>query len=128
MYMSVQIATLGISVFLGFLSGALGAYAILKTKILNDKVSEFLEDFTDRLSNDEEYQKRIYTIGGIFAQGAIAGSGLTPKTGKFKFNDLIGQLASQFLGKIFTGNPNQSVPEKPGEWIEPKQKEVIKQW
>lgn len=109
-------ATSTVSVFLGLVSGAVMVRYILKGDMVNAKFAELIEDFMNNLANDVEQQKRIYQIGAIFAQGAVAGSGLKTAGGKFKMNDLFGQIAGQFLGR-FLGGQSQGQPEqqqKPG--------------
>ena len=68
----------------------------------------------------------VYSIGVIMAQGAKQGFGISGKSGKFKWQDLIGQAAGGFLQK-FLGNvfkfEDQGEPEKPPgteiEWRKP---------
>ena len=108
---------IGASVFLGFLSGFLGTYIMLKNTLKSNAVMDLTEDilvnFLDKVQSDAEIQKRIYILGGILGQGIKSGVGLSGKTGKFKFEDLVGSLIGGFLqnNKLFggQGSPGSSI-------------------
>lgn len=55
----------------------------------------------------EQAAKLLYQVGGIIASGAKSGFGLTQKTGKFKMDDMIGQLIGGFIQKKFLGGEQQ---------------------
>lgn len=58
--------------------------------------------------NSENGQKAIYSIGAIIGNGAKSGFGLQTKGGKFKWQDLVGQIASQYIQQKFI--PQQRFP------------------
>lgn len=105
---------------IGFLSGAL----VMVFAYYQLKRSEFLEEsltnFLTTVQNDEELQKALYTIGGIIGQGAKAGFGVAPKTGRFKWQDLIVDLGTQYLQKTII-NPSPSPTPTPT----PTQKDLL---
>lgn len=65
----------------------------------------FFEDLAENLlknvATDEELQKLLYQVGGIVGSGVKGGIGLDlPKKGtRFKWQDLLIDLASQYISK-----------------------------
>jgi len=51
--------------------------------------------------NSETAQKALYSIGGLIGNGAASGLGIQKGSGKFKWQNLVGDLATQFIqGKL----------------------------
>lgn len=101
---------LGFSI-VGFLIGSLtvtyALYRLRKETFIEDS----LENFLSKVANDEELQKFIYQIGGILGSGVNGGLGLNLPTkqrgGKFKWQDLALEMATQFISKSIN-NPSPS--------------------
>lgn len=70
----------------------------LAVTIENQKV--YIKNEVETWLNSEKGQKALFQIGAIIGNGAKAGIGLESRGGKFKLQDLIGQIAMQY----FTGN------------------------
>jgi len=81
-------------------------YVILKTGILEHKISEILSNWLINASEDAEIQKAIYILGALAANGAKSGFGLKA-SGKMKLTDIVIQaLAQKFLNPSNTGESN----------------------
>jgi len=67
------------------------------------------------LSNSEKGQKFLFTVGAIVGNGIKTGVGLNPKKGKFRWEDLIGQIISQYFTQKLPFSPSnsQETVEKP---------------
>jgi len=61
--------------------------------------------------NSENGQKALFTIGAIIGNGAKSGFGLTQKTGKFKMEDLIGQIVGNYVLPKVLGQNGLGVTE-----------------
>lgn len=55
----------------------------------------------------EQAAKLLYQVGGVIASGAKSGFGLNPRGGKFKIEDIIGQL----IGKYAEGAIQKFLPQ-----------------
>jgi len=103
-----ELVAFGVMGFLGgFLSVFYAFYKLENSTILEDS----LHSFVDSLANNEESQKFLYQIGGIIGAGVKGGVGLDTATrsrgGRFKWQDLALNLASEFIGKTLQ-NPAPS--------------------
>lgn len=59
--------------------------------------------------NSESGQKAIYSIGAIIGNGAKAGIGIKTSGGKFKFENLIAEIAGRFIQDRISPNiPQES--------------------
>ncbi len=87
----------------------LGFIAYLSIRKLQKMTSETIKNLKISTKNDleswlnsETGQKAIYAIGAIIGNGAKAGFGMGTKGGKFKWQDLLGEIiggyAKQKLG------------------------------
>lgn len=96
-----------LTVCISVLCGAVATYVIIK-KLVNP--IDLTEEIVNFIVSDEEMQKKLVLIGALIGNGIKTGIGLNPKSGKYKFEDLISQvLASFFLPKI-TGEAQTSEP------------------
>lgn len=59
----------------------------------------------------EEGAKMLYAIGALLGNGAKAGLGFNIKGGKFKWQDLLGEIAGGFIKKTF-GIEEQGSPQE----------------
>jgi len=51
--------------------------------------------------NSETAQKALYQLGGLIGNGAASGLGIQKGSGKFKWQNLVGELATNFIsGKL----------------------------
>jgi len=85
--------------------------------VLTKKANEMIETNKKTLKNDMEIwlnsetgQKALYSIGALIGNGAKSGIGIQTKSGKFKWQDLIGQIVGSYvqgniLPKIAQTNP-----------------------
>jgi len=83
-------------------------------EILPELTGYFIDDLTDFL-HTEEGAKMFYGIGALIGNGAKAGFGLTKKSGKFRWEDLLMQIAGQYIGF----NPGQGEQTQPLNQSEP---------
>lgn len=60
--------------------------------------------------NSTEGQKFFFAIGALIGNGAKSGLGMTKRSGKFKLEDLFGQVAASFIQQNFLGG--NSGPQK----------------
>lgn len=95
-----------ITVFSGILIALLIGIYIGKTVFLD----EILEELIKSIANNEELQKNIYAIGGLIGNGAKNGLGIAPKSGRFKWQDLIGELAVGFINNMQKVEPGSTAP------------------
>jgi len=110
----------------GFLAGVFTVtYAFWKLEKLTF-IEDSLASFLDSLANNEEYQKFLYQIGGIIGAGVKDGVGLdmAPKSrgGRFKWQDMALELATQFIAKSIS-NPSPS----PGPLTTPTPQNILTQ-
>jgi len=95
---------------LAFLSGFLACFSVIWYIKKEEIIEEIGYNFIESLSRDEELMKSMYQIGGIIGSGVKGGIGLeTPQRrgGKFKWQDLAIDIASQFIQKSIN-NPSPS--------------------
>ena len=87
-------------------------FYIKRLDIIDEILQSSLENVIKRFNEDEEMQKSLYQIGGILGQGVKGGMGIsTPKSGRFKWQDLVAELAGQWFQKTMINNP--SPPPEP---------------
>ena len=77
-------------------------------KVANDTINNVKDDVFDYLQT-ENGAKMLFGIGAMLGNGIKSGVGLQKSTGKFKWQDIIGQIASQF---IMSKLPMQSQQEQ----------------
>jgi len=64
----------------------------------SEHLTEKVEDIIDGLLNNEATQKKLFMLGGLIGQGIKTGIGISSGTsGKFKLQDVIGQIVSKYL-------------------------------
>lgn len=80
--------------------------ATLKKEFSMKKVTETVFEIIDNVTADEEFQKRLYTLGVIVGSGAMKGTGFQKGSGKFSISDLIGKAAASFLGINMNEGPS----------------------
>lgn len=87
------------------------------TEFLRETIKNDLETWL----NSETGQKALYSIGGLIGHGAVAGSRIQKTGGKFKWENLLGDIVSQYIQTkiplIPKVNPNQN-PDLPVTQIE----------
>lgn len=82
-------------------------------EILPQITDFFIDDLTDFL-HTEDGAKLVYSIGALIGNGARQGLGINAKGGKFKFEDILAQVAAGFIQQYFpTSNPQRSQNRKP---------------
>ena len=69
-------------------------------KVANDTINNVKDDVFDYLQT-ENGAKMLFSIGAMLGNGIKSGVGITKGTGKFKWQDIIGQIASQFIMQKF---------------------------
>ena len=104
---------------IAFLSGSIGAtvagyFLIKKLKteasdiifnILNDSLVEL-----PKLMARDDVRQFIYSIGVLIGNGAKSGIGLSKTGGKFKWEDLLGQIIPNILPQVFKNQPGAATP------------------
>jgi len=98
-----------ISGLIGVLGGSISAYLITKKFINNERIIEIFEELTDEMMQNEGLQKKIFVLGALIGNGIKSGLGVTPRRGKFKFEDLIGFAIAQFFNKSMSGQQTESI-------------------
>jgi len=115
------------------LFGSIVGYLLLKRlrkeaisvafEIIETKQEELMQSGQDLL-NSEEGQKLLYSIGALIGNGAMAGTGLKKKSGKFQWQDLAAQVVGSFIQKKVGINPipqnNPQIDRKPNIQNAPK--------
>jgi len=104
----MELVAFGVVGFLSGIATSLYLFYHLKT-------TEFFENvafnFMQSLANDEELQKTVYQVGGMFGSGVKGGIGIDlpakNRGGRFKWQDIALDLASQYLSKTLA-NPSPS--------------------
>ena len=69
-------------------------------KVANDTINNVKDEVFDYLQT-ENGAKMLFGIGAMLGNGIKSGVGLQKGTGKFKWQDIIGQIASQFIMQKF---------------------------
>lgn len=111
----VYIAATGI---IGALSGLLGTYVMGKHMLSDEKIMEKLDMVVTEVLNDVEFQKKVYTLGGLLGAGIMQGTGMK-SGGKFKLNDIIAQGIQAFISRMFPQQQQQQEQTEqtpPGKW------------
>ena len=77
----------------------LGLMYMLKSDLLWEFIEKSAKDLLESAATNENLQKNIYIIGGTLGSGLKGGVGLNigPKSSKFRWQDLAGELLGQFL-------------------------------
>jgi hypothetical protein len=82
----------GITVFIGL-------YALLNSGFFEQRIQGILFNFIEACSQNEDLMKNLYQIGAIIGHGLTGGTGLQKRTGKFRWQDIIAQIAMQYFTK-----------------------------
>jgi len=91
------------------LGSILGYFALKRLRIeaisiigeIIDGEKALIKDEVEKWLNSEAGVKALHSIGSIIGNGAISGAGIPKTSGKFKWQNLIGDIASQFItGKL----------------------------
>ena len=112
-----------IGVVSGFI-GVYGGFLIIEKRLKRDAsnmVLDILDDLTPELPKllaKEEVRQFIYSLGVLAGNGAKAGAFGTAGKGKFKFEDLLGQILPQVLPKFFNPSQEGAVDVTPGGGVE----------
>lgn len=96
---------LGTAVISGITTYIVGKRLLRETKTdLKQQILDVTPDLIDFLLGEVEHYiaspegaKVIYSIGGLIGNGAKQGLGLTSGRGKFKFEDILAQIAGGFI-------------------------------
>lgn len=88
-----------ISGFIAGLTVSISIYVLLKSSVLDMKIEQMFNDFISEMTENEELQKKLYTIGGIIGSGASSGLGLQKKNGKMGWTDLLMSFLPSFLNQ-----------------------------
>jgi len=104
------------------LSAGIGALTVfLSMLIVSKKIDNMVENTKKQLKveaeawlNSEKGQKAIFTVGAIIGNGAKSGLGMNSRSGKFKWQDLAGQVITEFFtkGKGFNLQGNTKTPSE----------------
>jgi hypothetical protein len=81
---------------------------MIKRSLSTDKLIEKIEDISDEIMTNKELQAKIYTIGAILGNGIRQGIGINTKGGKFKMEDIVGQVIGNVAGRIFGQQPPEN--------------------
>jgi hypothetical protein len=92
---------LAVTAVISFLSVVVGG--LITARFIKNSVKNEILDYI----STEEGQKMIFTVGAIFANGAKSGFGMQKGAGKFSLTGLIGNVAGEYLQRIFGGGQGQ---------------------
>jgi len=92
--------------------GALVTYGIVKNTFSDDAILEKIQVITDEIMKNTEMQQKMYAIGSLIGSGIASGTGLQKKGGKFGLQELIMQIAGQWIGQKM-GVAGESGERKP---------------
>lgn len=97
-----------INAVISALTVLLGYYVISKKaeKIVEKTKIELKDELEDWL-NSENGQKALFSIGALIGNGAKSGFGLNARSGKYKPQDLLAQIAAQFIQQKLLNQPGQ---------------------
>lgn len=103
-FVGVHMIESAISGFIVGLTLLIGAYVIIK-RYVEGVIFEYEERAISWIQS-EDAAKLIYQIGGIIGNGAKAGIGLKGGSGKFRWQDMLGQIiVSRFAPSLQGENP-----------------------
>ena len=88
---------LAVTAVISFLSVVVGG--LITARFIKNSVKNEILDYI----STEEGQKMIFTVGAIFANGAKSGFGMQKGAGKFSLTGLIGNVAGEYLQRMFGG-------------------------
>jgi len=93
--------------------------ALIVYFLLEKKAEKTIEKYKNQLKNEAEQwlnsdngQKAIYSIGAIIGNGAKAGLGINARSGKFKIENLVGEIASKWIQERFIPQQQQQSQQK----------------
>lgn len=88
-------------------------YIQRKAEILIENTKYDIKEEVKTWLNSEVGQKALFTVGAIIGNGAKSGFGISAKSGKFKWQDLLGQIAGNYIQNTFGGGTQgvQNVPK-----------------
>lgn len=93
-----MILNASLSAIITSLSILIGYYVLTKkAEKMVEKHKILLKNDLEAWLNSEKGQKAIYSIGAIIGNGAKTGFGLKTKGGKFKWQDLAGQIIGNYV-------------------------------
>jgi len=105
---------LGIGCLSVLIPGYISLIYIKNNHLLEDIITNGIINVINDAQNDETLQKNIYTIGAIIGNGVANGSGMkgSAKGGKLSLNNLIAEIASNWIQQSFN-NPSSSSLQTP---------------
>jgi uncharacterized membrane protein len=85
---------------LGAVIGCLGTYVIGRKLLNTDRLLGFFDEITAEVMLNEEYQRRIYSIGALVGKGIMDGTGFKRNVKrKGGLEGLIMDVAGAFIGQ-----------------------------
>jgi len=103
---------IGISVFSITLSLYIGKRYIENSHLIEDILSDTIQNIISDAQTNESMQKNLYTIGAIMGNGIAAGSGMKSigrGGGKLSLNGIIAEIASNFIANQ-KSSPSPLIP------------------
>ena len=116
MYTYTDILTeVGIGVFCLLISGYIIGWYLKKEHVFEDIITNGIINVINDAQNDEGLQKNLYTVGALLGNGIAQGSGMKNTVrggGKFNLNNLIAEIASNFIQKAQNTPQNNPIPQQ----------------
>jgi hypothetical protein len=104
-----ELLGIGVLAFVStLLSGYVLYYLVKKDGFLNEIIEESAFNLVKEAQTNENFQKDLYTIGGLIGSGAKGGLGITNKSGRFKWQDIAAELAAKWIENGITGSSSPS--------------------
>lgn len=101
-----------IEIILGSVLGSLvtlsGLYVMAKRLMNSDEIGAIAEDLISEMSQNEEIQKELYTIGGYLGSGLRSGLGIQKRSGKRSWQDVAVGIAEGWIQQQMTGQPSSN--------------------
>lgn len=80
-----DLVSIALTVSLGFLMGTIGTYVmakILTRNIFERQIMPIFDQFIEEITQNPEYQQKIYVVGALVGKGLSDGSGLSKFAGQ----------------------------------------------
>lgn len=114
----MDISELAISIMCLSILIAIPSVLFYIRKLLNNAIPDMIAEQKAELKaeieqwfNSEKGQKTLYLLGALIAQGAKDSLPIIGKGGKFKWTDLVAQIAGKYLGITPEGQTESTQPK-----------------
>jgi hypothetical protein len=107
---SMSEVILAVSAIASF-SIAIGTLLYVKRSMSTENILNKIDELSDEIMTNKELQGKLYTVGAILGNGIRQGIGINAKGGKFKLDNIIGEVVSG-LAQKYLGMGQQEQPQQ----------------